>query len=67
MPDWIPESWTPLLPGSALWALALYLPLSVPLGRLEEALTEAQLADLQPESGQEFWLSWDPARVHVMR
>lgn len=30
-------------------------------------VTEAQLADLQPESGQEFWLSWDPARVHVMR
>ena len=45
MPDWIPESWTLLLPGSALWALAFYLPLSVPLGRLEEALTEAQLAD----------------------
>lgn len=29
-------------------------------------VTEAQLADLQPESGQEFWLSWDPARAHVM-
>jgi spermidine/putrescine transport system ATP-binding protein len=29
-------------------------------------VTETQLADLQPESGQEFWLSWDPARVHVM-
>ncbi|MFM7652899.1 MAG: hypothetical protein ACKO5M_08275, partial [Vulcanococcus sp.] len=45
MPDWIPESWTLLLPGSALWALALYIPLSVPLSRLEEALTAAQLAD----------------------
>ena len=45
MPDWIPESWTLLLPGSALWALAFYLPLSVPLGRLEDALTEAQLGD----------------------
>ena len=48
MPDWIPESWTLLLPGSALWALALYIPLSVPLGRLEEALAAAELAeDLQ--------------------
>ena len=45
MPDWIPESWTLLLPGSALWALAFYLPLSVPLSRLEKALSEAQLAD----------------------
>lgn len=48
MPDWIPESWTLLLPGSALWALALYIPLSVPLSRLEDALAAAQLAeDLQ--------------------
>jgi len=48
LPDWIPESWTLLLPGSALWALALYIPLSVPLGRLEEALAAAELAeDLQ--------------------
>jgi hypothetical protein len=48
VPDWIPESWTLLLPGSALWALALYIPLSAPLGRLEDALAEAQLAeDLQ--------------------
>ncbi|MFM7314183.1 MAG: hypothetical protein ACKO0M_13630 [Cyanobium sp.] len=45
MPDWIPESWTLLLPGSALWALALYIPLSVPLGRLEEALSAAGLDD----------------------
>ncbi|MFM7676976.1 MAG: hypothetical protein ACKO5F_15660 [Synechococcus sp.] len=48
MPDWIPESWTLLLPGSALWALALYIPLSVPLSRLEDALAAGQLAeDLQ--------------------
>ena len=30
--------WLPLLPGTALWALALYLPLSLPLGRFEQAL-----------------------------
>ncbi len=29
-------------------------------------VSESQLSDLQAESGQEFWLSWDPARVHVM-
>jgi spermidine/putrescine transport system ATP-binding protein len=29
-------------------------------------VTETQLAELQAESGQEFWLSWDPARVHVI-
>jgi spermidine/putrescine transport system ATP-binding protein len=29
-------------------------------------VNETQLAALQPESGQEFWLSWDPARAHVM-
>jgi protein-S-isoprenylcysteine O-methyltransferase Ste14 len=34
---------SPLLPGVALWALALYLPLSVPLGRLEESLAEGPL------------------------
>ena len=45
MPDWIPESWTLLLPGSALWALALYIPLSVPLSRLEEALTAMELGE----------------------
>ncbi|WP_216901830.1 hypothetical protein [Synechococcus sp. CCY 9618] len=33
----------PLLPGIALWALALYLPLSVPLARLEQALAEGPL------------------------
>jgi len=35
--------WSPLLPGTALWALALYLPLSGPLGRLEQALAEGPL------------------------
>ena len=35
--------WTPFLPGVALWALALYLPLSGPLGRLEEALAAGPL------------------------
>jgi spermidine/putrescine transport system ATP-binding protein len=29
-------------------------------------VTENELADLQPEPGQPFWLSWDPARVHMM-
>jgi spermidine/putrescine transport system ATP-binding protein len=29
-------------------------------------VSESQLAELQAESGQEFWLSWDPSRVHVM-
>jgi hypothetical protein len=37
--------WTPLLPGTALWALALYLPLSVPLGRFEQALAEFGLKE----------------------
>jgi hypothetical protein len=35
--------WTPLLPGMALWALALYLPLSVPLGRMEQAISDGPL------------------------
>ncbi len=35
--------WPALLPGIALWALALYLPLSVPLSRLEEALAAGGL------------------------
>lgn len=43
VPDWIPQSWALLLPGSALWALAVYLPLSAPLSRLEEALAEGPL------------------------
>jgi spermidine/putrescine transport system ATP-binding protein len=29
-------------------------------------VTEADLADLQPEPGDGFWLTWDAARVHVM-
>ena len=45
MPDWIPNSWTLLLPGTALWALAFYLPLSGPLSRLEEALAAGPLAE----------------------
>ena len=43
VPDWIPQSWALLLPGSALWALAVYLPLSAPLSRLEDALAEGPL------------------------
>jgi len=35
--------WSALLPGIALWALALYLPLSLPLARLEQALEEGSL------------------------
>jgi protein-S-isoprenylcysteine O-methyltransferase Ste14 len=35
----------PLLPGIALWALALYLPLSVPLGRLEQSLARGPLEE----------------------
>ena len=35
--------WTALLPGIALWALALYLPLSLPLARLEQTLAEGNL------------------------
>lgn len=37
-PDWIA-----LLPGIALWALALYLPLSLPLARLEQVLAASAL------------------------
>ncbi len=37
-PDWIA-----LLPGISLWALALYLPLSLPLSRLEQALAAGSL------------------------
>ena len=43
VPDWIPESWALLLPGTALWALAVYLPLSAPLSRLEDALAAGPL------------------------
>jgi len=45
LPDWIPQSWTLLLPGAALWALALYLPLSAPLARLEASLAAAGLGE----------------------
>lgn len=39
---WPPlAAWLPLLPGIALWALALYLPLSLPLRVLEERLGAA--------------------------
>jgi protein-S-isoprenylcysteine O-methyltransferase Ste14 len=39
--------WSSLLPGTALWALALYLPLSVPLERFEAALAEGPLGEGQ--------------------
>ena len=35
--------WMPMLPGIALWALALYLPLSLPLSRFEESLRDGPL------------------------
>ncbi len=37
--------WTPFLPGIALWALALYVPLSKPLERLEQALAEGSMPE----------------------
>jgi hypothetical protein len=37
--------WLELVPGIALWALALYLPLSLPLGRLENSLQEGPLSE----------------------
>lgn len=44
--DWPPMAdWLPLLPGVALWALALYLPLSRPLAVLEERLGAAGVAE----------------------
>lgn len=45
MPDWIPDGWTLLLPGSALWALAFYLPLSAPLSRLEESMAGGAISE----------------------
>ncbi len=36
-------AWRPLLPGIACWALALYLPLSLPLARLEGPLAAGPL------------------------
>ncbi|MFM7640752.1 MAG: hypothetical protein ACKO45_04290 [Cyanobium sp.] len=41
--------WSFLLPGTALWALALYVPLSGPLGRLEKVLAEGTLPDDQQQ------------------
>jgi hypothetical protein len=35
--------WSVLLPGTALWALALYVPLSAPLARLEQVLADGRL------------------------
>ena len=41
--------WSSLLPGIALWALALYLPLSGPIARFEESLAAGRLdASSQP-------------------
>lgn len=37
------SDWIPLLPGIALWALALYLPLSLPIGTFEETLQTGPL------------------------
>ena len=37
--------WRPLLPGVAFWALALYLPLSLPLAPLEKRLSATGLAE----------------------
>jgi predicted ABC-type sugar transport system permease subunit len=42
VPTYGPD-WSALAPGIALWALALYLPLSGPLGRLEASLAEGSL------------------------
>jgi len=36
--------WRSLLPGIAIWALALYVPLSLQVGRLEEGLASGPLA-----------------------
>ena len=47
-PDWLP-----FLPGVGLWALALYLPLSLPLARLEAVLASGSL----PETAQQLVLA----------
>jgi hypothetical protein len=41
--------WSVLLPGTALWALALYVPLSAPLTRLEQVLAEGTLSEGQQQ------------------
>lgn len=45
LPPMVVPHWIPLLPGTAFWALALYLPLSLPLSRLEGALAEGDLPE----------------------
>ena len=47
-PDWLP-----FLPGMGLWALALYLPLSLPLARFEAVLAAGTL----PETAQQLLLA----------
>ena len=42
--------WTTLVGGSALWALALVVPLSLPLERLEAELAQAGLSDDQQQA-----------------
>lgn len=42
-PDFSFAAWRPLLPGISFWALAFYLPLSLPLGRLEDSLASTSL------------------------
>ena len=39
------SDWITLASGSALWALALYIPLSAPLGRLEAELSGTSLSE----------------------
>ena len=51
VPTYGPD-WSALAPGIALWALALYLPLSGPLGRLEASLAEGSL----PPAAQQVFL-----------
>ena len=46
----ISADWSALLPGIALWALALYLPLSLPLTRLEQALASSALSPAMQQS-----------------
>ena len=41
--------WSVLIPGTALWAVALYVPLSAPLARLERVLAEGSLPDDQQQ------------------
>jgi len=42
--------WTTLVGGSALWALALVLPLSLPLERLEAELAQTGLSNEQQQA-----------------